>query len=344
MARRARASTWTKAFKRTLTALTRTTVRTAVRSSAKALAKSMRTSAKHPVKPRVKRSIASQGDWIPGMAMAPTGVRRYHLFKPPGLQVHERLPLLVMLHGCGQDAQSFALSTRMNRLAARERFLVLYPEQDRSANPQGCWNWYGTRTQAAYGEAAIIMAAIAQVQLAYPVDSERIAIAGMSAGASMAALLVTRHPDRFKALAMHSGVPPGTAASSMSALAARQGRGSAQALSTTTAWPGLLVIHGARDFIVDARNARASAQLWANAAGPYTEKSRRLGRGQRYPMTVTDFKVKGGLTVATLCEIDELGHAWSGGDARQSHGDAKGPDASRLIWSFALRQFATAAV
>jgi len=39
---------------------------------------------------------------------------------------------------------------------------------------------------------------------AVPVDRDRIAIAGLSAGASMAALLVTRHPGRFKALMMHS--------------------------------------------------------------------------------------------------------------------------------------------
>ncbi|RZI84119.1 MAG: PHB depolymerase family esterase [Rubrivivax sp.] len=311
--------------------------RTSARLGTQALKQTLRTGSA-PRKGQAA-ALASQGDWVPGLAMAPTGVRRYHLFKPPGVQFNERLPLVVMLHGCGQDAKSFALSTRMNRLAARERFFVLYPEQDRRAHPHGCWNWYGTRTHAAHGEAAVIMAAIDQVCLLYPVDPARVVIAGMSAGASMAALLVTRYPQRFKAVAMHSGVPPGTANSSASALVAMRGRATAEALSTSTVWPPLLVIHGARDAIVDARNARASAKLWADAAGPHAEKSRRVGRGKRHPMTVTDFKVRGGITVATLCEVDELAHAWSGGDARQSHSDARGPDASRLIWSFAQRQF-----
>jgi poly(hydroxyalkanoate) depolymerase family esterase len=335
MARRSRQSVWTKSVLRTMRAMTRVG-----KSAVKTAVKSTRKIARQGGKPTSKPFKADQGRWIAGMAMAPTGMRRYHLFKPPGVRPHEHLPLIVMLHGCGQDAQSFARSTHMNRLAARERFLVLYPEQDRRANPQGCWNWYGTRTQVAYGEAAILMAAINQACLLYPIDEQRIVIAGMSAGASMAALLVTRYPDRFKALAMHSGVPPGTAASSVSALTAMRGRGSAQALSTTTAWPALLVIHGSKDFIVDASNGRASALLWAEAAGPHAEKSRRVGRGQRYPMTVTDFKVKGGATVATLCEIDGLGHAWSGGNERLPYGDAKGPDAARMIWSFARRQFA----
>lgn len=330
MARRSPQSIWTRSFQRTVSAITRSTIK----AGSRALTQSLRAP-----KARVPRTTKLQGEWIPGVALSPMGARRYHLFKPPGVQWHERLPLLVMLHGCGQDAQSFALSTRMNRLAARERFLVLYPEQDRRANPQGCWNWYGTRTKTAYGEAAILMAAVQQVSQLYPVDPARVAIAGMSAGASMAALMVTRYPDRFKAIAMHSGVPPGAAESTVSALAAMRGRGAAQALSTTTDWPALLVIHGDQDAIVAASNGEAAAKLWAEAAGPHVEKSRQVSRGQRHPMTVTDFKVRGGRTVATLCAIDGLAHAWSGGLARQAYSDAKGPDASRMIWSFAARQF-----
>jgi poly(3-hydroxybutyrate) depolymerase len=68
-------------------------------------------------------------------------MRRYNLCRPPGVKFGERLPLMVMLHGCGQDAQGFAASTRMNLLAVRRRFLVLYPEQDRLSNGQRCWNW-----------------------------------------------------------------------------------------------------------------------------------------------------------------------------------------------------------
>jgi poly(3-hydroxybutyrate) depolymerase len=101
----------------------------------------------------------------------------------------------------------------MNRIAQRERFLVLYPEQDRLANSQRCWNWFDTASGRAHGEAALIMKAIDQVCLLYPGGPSRAwRSPGISAGASMAALLVTRHPERFKAVIMHSGIPPGTAA------------------------------------------------------------------------------------------------------------------------------------
>lgn len=278
------------------------------------------------------------GDWISGQALGPAGVRRFHLFRPPGVRYNERLPLLVMLHGCGQDARSFALSTRMNQVARRERFFVLYPEQDRRANPQGCWNWYGTRYRQAQAEAATLLAAVDQVCLLYQVDRESVAVAGLSAGASMGALLATLYPTRFRAVAMHSGVPPGSARSAVSALAAMHGTASSPATVRSSAvWPPLLVIHGSADRVVAASNGQAAADMWTEAAGARAGKVRTVQRGERYRAQVRDFKLRG-RTVATHCEVQGLGHAWSGGEARQAFSDERGPDASRMIWAFVARQ------
>jgi len=82
-----------------------------------------------------QRAPAGRGDWLLGLVMGVSGTRRYRLFRPAGIQFGEKLPLMVMLHGCSQDANRFAACTRMNVVAARERFLVLYPEQDRVSNP-----------------------------------------------------------------------------------------------------------------------------------------------------------------------------------------------------------------
>jgi hypothetical protein len=43
--------------------------------------------------------------------------------------------------------------------------------------------------------------------------------------------------------------------------------------------------------------------------------------------------------VATLVEVGRLAHAWSGGAASQPFGDGRGPDASRMVWAFAAKQF-----
>lgn len=326
-------SAWAKSFERNFVAMTRL----ATASGARVLAKT--------VKPVVAKRTPppGAGAWTPGVVMAATGTRRFRLYRPPDVSIGERLPLMVMLHGCAQDANSFAASTRMNRIAMRERFLVLYPEQDRFANAQGCWNWFDTGSGRAYGEAALIMKAVDQVCLLHPVDRQRVAIAGLSAGASMAALLVTRHPERFKAVVMHSGIPPGTAHSALSAVGAMRGRRPTVPLAATpgamaTHWPPLLVIHGDADTVVSPQNGHAAALAWAQAAGARAGPARIVQRGKRYPMSVTDFKHKGSI-VATLVTVDGLAHAWSGGVASKAFSDGKGPDASRMAWAFAAKQF-----
>jgi poly(3-hydroxybutyrate) depolymerase len=179
------------------------------------------------------------------------------------------------------------------------------------------------------------------------VDKARVAVAGLSAGASMAALLVTRHPERFKAVVMHSGIAPGSAHSSMSALGAMHGHRQPKPLATPAntlqaQWPALLVIHGDADAVVSPQNGRAAVQAWAQAAGARAGPARSVQRGKRHPMLITDFKCKGS-TVATLVAVNRLAHAWSGGAASKPFSDGQGPDASRMAWAFAARQFGCSA-
>ncbi len=290
-----------------------------------------------------RRARTGTGSWTKGVAIGAAGARRFHLYRPPDLTFGERLPLMVMLHGCGQDASAFAGSTHMQRIANSKRFLVLYPEQDRMANPQGCWNWFDTSSGRAFGEAALIMNAIDQVCLLHPADRARVAVAGFSAGASMAALLVTRYPARFRAVVMHSGIPPGAAHSTLSALGAMRGRRPARALaaspqSMAAAWPPLLVIHGSGDPLVSPHNGGAAARLWADAARAQAGPARSVRYGQRHAMSITDFKA-GGRLVSTLVEVKGLAHAWSGGTGTAPNSDPRGPDASRMAWGFAAKQF-----
>jgi poly(3-hydroxybutyrate) depolymerase len=95
---------------------------------------------------------------------------------------------------------------------------------DRLSNPQGCWNWFETKSGRPYSEAASILLAIDQVCALYTGDGQRVAVAALSAGKSMAALLVTRYPERFKAVRMHSGIAPGTAHSTLTAVSAMFGQ------------------------------------------------------------------------------------------------------------------------
>ena len=328
-------------MQRTLKALTRAATKTGAKTVRQATARVVKaTKAPRPA-PAPRKPAAGAGGWTRGVAVGAGGARRYQLYRPPGARKSARLPLLVMLHGCSQDAKAFARSTRMHRLAAREGFFVLCPEQERLANAQGCWNWFDTRSGRAQAEAASIVAAIDRVCALHGADPQRVAVAGLSAGASLAALLALRHPERFKAVAMHSGIAPGAAQSSATALAAMQGRRAPAALPESVGLPPLLVIHGTADAIVRERNGRAAAEVWAAACDAHATAPRVVQRGARHAMTVTDYKHRSRVLVS-LCEIAGLGHAWSGGAAGQPYSDPKGPDASRMVWAFAARQFRAA--
>src|ERR1700743_2200133 len=49
--------------------------------------------------------------------------------------------LVVVLHGCGQTAAGYDLGAGWSTLAKHYGFALLMPEQQRSNNPQGCFNW-----------------------------------------------------------------------------------------------------------------------------------------------------------------------------------------------------------
>ena len=281
------------------------------------------------------------------MVLGAAGSRRYRLFIPPGQQAgltkSEPKPMLVMLHGCTQDASALAGVSQMNRIASRSGFFVLYPEQDRLSNVQGCWNWFASRSGQALREADSVMAMIDQVCEAQAVDVRKLALAGLSAGASLAALLATRQPARFRAVAMHSGVPPSAAQSQATALRAMRGRGAAlrplPPLVDGMRLPALLVIQGSVDAVVAPRNGLDAALQWAACAGAKAGPTRSVQRGKRHAAAVTDYMAAGRLVV-THCLVKGLGHAWSGGAPKRAYSDAGGPDASRMIWAFALKQFA----
>ena len=375
-------SAMTRAYKRQLKVLVRATKPVKPPRTKSRAASSPRSKTGTPVKASVSPHVATPkkgvtpakaprktaqpadapGDWVSGIAPGPAGARRFQLYKPGSalLQPGEKVPLLVMLHGCGQTGLELAAVSRMNRLAARAGFWVLYPEQERVANAHRCWNWFEQRNGKAQAEAATLLAAVDHVARRQPVDLTRVAVAGLSAGATMAAWMAAYYPSRFCAVAMHSGAAVGTAASAATALSAMRGRRPAhlpephntapatvapQAVRgalTPVRLPPLLVLHGVADAVVSERNASASATLWAQALGARPGPPRNVQRGNRHLTRVTEFTVRG-RSVVVLREVSGLAHAWSGGAAGHAYSDPAGPDASALIWAFVARQFQSAA-
>ncbi len=299
------------------------------------------------------------GGWRPGRYPHAPGSgdfrqqRDYFLYIPTTVTWRSRVPLLVMLHGCGQDACSLAGGTRMNALADEQRFIVLYPQQSLLANPLRCWNWFSPRTRDGAGEAAAIVTLVRHVARRYPVDRSRVYIAGMSAGGAMAATLAFCYGAVFAACAVVSGLMYRAADSAAGAAQAMRAGArlspestaaeAASKLSRRLSFVPTLVMHGDGDKLVHPRNAEQIVAQFRKFAELVTLPPQPLdgpveqyvtGTGRSYQQR--DYARSDRLLLRSIL-IDGLGHAWSGGDAREAFNDPTPPDASRLIWDFLSR-------
>jgi poly(hydroxyalkanoate) depolymerase family esterase len=299
-----------------------------------------------------------RGRWISGTVHDPHGrlmyapwarpSRDYQLFVPRHRNGAALRPLVVMLHGCRQRPRVFAAGTRMNRLAAKEGFLVLYPAQGWFANPMRCWSWFDPAVLRGNGEAAIVVAMIREIASLHAVDPERIYVAGMSSGGALANVLATRYGGLFAASATHSGIMFGGAASLWSASHAMADGSAASPEHTISAarlgrvrrdFVPTLVIQGDADDTVHPANAKQiEAQSVASYGNAYPENetittraSEHSRAGRRY--SIQEHVVRGRAIVVRII-VEGLGHAWSGGDARYPFNDPAGPDATSMIWRF----------
>ncbi|MEX3961097.1 PHB depolymerase family esterase [Paraburkholderia sp. EG286B] len=268
----------------------------------------------------------------------------YGLYLPPGRKT-KGMPVVVMLHGCKQSMDSFAEGTRMNLLADRHGFAVVYPEQSERAHPHQCWHWYDARDAAGGGEAASVVSLVDALVEEHGFDRSRIYLAGLSAGAGLAMLLAVRSPSRFAAIALHSGPAFGEARSGVTALdVMRRGvHHEPVALVDTQLGarihPGMpaIVVQGEADAVVAPVNAEQLALQLLRLNGLAGTRGVRQGVVSRETFKdgyrEQDYELDGA-SVVRLCRVADLDHAWSGGDDTVPFHSSTGPDASTLIWDF----------
>jgi poly(hydroxyalkanoate) depolymerase family esterase len=301
------------------------------------------------------------GTWKRLADVAGAQGRGVFVYSPPDLDRERPAPVVVMLHGCTQTAAGFAEGTLMNAAADRHGFVVVYPEQSRPHNQQGCWNWFNSGQQARAGAEPAFIAAATRALLdegsGWTVDERRVFVAGLSAGGAMAGVMAATHPDLFAAAGVHSGLAYGCAHGIPAALSAmtrggpdpeQQGRAAHAAMGSAARVVPVISIHGTADTTVCPVNGEQVLRQWMAtnrlaADGAYEPDPARPAATWREHAdggrahTRRAWTDSAGDLVQEHIEVDGMGHAWSGGSAGGSYTDPRGPSAAEAMWSFFTR-------
>jgi len=295
--------------------------------------------------PFATASSDNGGDFVTHRYQGQTGSLRYKLYVPSSY-VGSPLPLVLMLHGGGQDAEDFALGTGMNELAEETGCLVAYPEQSTEANWSRCWNWFDrAHHHRGRGEPALIAGLAQQLMADYAVDRSRVYVGGLSAGGAMAVIVGRTYPELFAAVGCHSGLAHGSATDQYAAAQVMRDGAAAPALAGPASSPPVIVFHGDQDFTVHPNNGAgvvrqsidchmAQAAHAAQTPSVSEETGETAGRG----FVRQVYKAHTGRVLAEHWIVGGVGHAWCGGKRRGSYTEAGGPDASREMLRFFLQQ------
>jgi poly(hydroxyalkanoate) depolymerase family esterase len=189
-------------------------------------------------------------------------------------------PLVVVLHGCTQTAAGYDHGSGWSHLAEEQGFAVLFPEQTRANNANGCFNWFSPEDiRRDGGEASSIRQMVARMLAEHrSIDPARVFVTGLSAGGAMASVMLATYPDVFAGGAIIAGLPYGTAASVPEAFDRMRAQGGP---TTPTAlerlvraasphkgpWPTVSIWHGSADHTVVPANADAIVAQWRGLHG-----------------------------------------------------------------------------
>ncbi len=248
------------------------------------------------------------------------GELNFYVHVPEGL--NGNVPLVVAMHGCLQNAETYAKETGWNDLADRYGFIVMYPEQHAANNGQNCFNWFeDADINRDQGEAMSIRSMVDYVYEHYPVDASRTYATGLSAGGCMTVVMLAAYPEVFRAGAIMAGLPYKASTSLAGALPAMQG----QVDQTPDEWgalvaeqnpdyageyPHIVIFHGAEDAVVSKQNMQELVDQWTHLHGTNGQQPEETPVFDNHPNVLRRiYRNDRQQAVVMTYEVAKMGHA-----------------------------------
>jgi poly(hydroxyalkanoate) depolymerase family esterase len=205
------------------------------------------------------------------------GALSMYRYAPEGLPA--KSPVVLVLHGCTQDAATYFEGAGWQKAADDGKFAVVAPQQEQANNANKCFNWFQSGdTDRDKGEAQSIKQMVDRTVADLDADPSRVFITGLSAGGAMTASMLAAYPDVFKGGAVVAGLPHGCADSVAGAFTCMNPGVSKQAAEWgdlvraenpdySGARPKVSVWHGTGDTTVAPMNAEESVKQWTDVLG-----------------------------------------------------------------------------
>jgi poly(hydroxyalkanoate) depolymerase family esterase len=277
----------------------------------------------------------------------------------PDKTVKEPRPLVVLLHGCKQDAGMIIEGTRFDEAAQDRNFFVLAPEQSIFYNSDHCWNWFLPFQQErnSMNDMATIVDAIESLKALNKIDDQKIFIAGISAGGVMAHTLAVCYPDVFKGVAIHSGLSYKIAEnlSEAQTVLTIEDQKSPEYLGKEAYNCGrnfgqerlsqVMIIHGTADPRVNPVHAEIISKVNAvwfdylddgrrNSSVKPSTKTEQASFANSYSTTTSTKTFPTHNVVEKKLIVKGLAHAWGGGKPVSANFDPKAPSSTTAILDF----------
>ena len=237
-------------------------------------------------------------------------------------------PLVVVMHGCNQNAADYLAQSGWREAADADGFVLLLPEQRSVNHPTRCLN-FAERLDSIRdsGEALSIRQMVAHAAGHHAVDADRVFVTGLSAGGGMTSVMLATYPDVFAAGAIVAGLPYRCGNSTFTAPAAcgvTLSFGPHNPAPNRTAadwggrvraaappgfagpWPRVSIWQGEADGTVDPPNATELVEQWTDVHGvdAVVDAEEPVGPAVRATFVGAD-----GRTRVELVTIPGFGHA-----------------------------------